>query len=239
MMLSQNEQKKRVGYESIDRLIERNIICDGAKVGLGTGSTAVHAVYRLGEHLKKGTVKDVKAVVTSMQTQIACEECDIPVYTLNSKAIDGVLDVSIDGADEIDPDNNLIKGGGAAHVLEKIVEYNSKVFVVIADASKLVQTVGTKFPLPVEVIGAARFPVQKRLEALGATCTVRTCAGKAGPIVTDNGNHILDCVWKNPVDPKAMEDTIKSITGVVEVGFFTKLKPIVFIVHPDGTIEER
>ena len=238
-MLSQDEQKKLVGYEAIDRLIERKIICNGAKVGLGTGSTAVHAVYRLGEHLKNGTVSDVKAVVTSMQTQIACEDCDIPVYTLNSKAIDGVLDVSIDGADEIDPDNNLIKGGGAAHVLEKIVEYNSKVFVVIADSSKLVDTLGTKFPLPVEVIGAARIPVQKKLEQMGAVCTLRSCAGKAGPIVTDNGNQILDCVWKNPVDPKVMEDTIKAITGVVEVGFFTKLKPIVLVVHPDGTIDER
>ncbi len=238
-MLTQDEQKKKVGYHAIDTLLERKIISDGTKIGLGTGSTAVHAVYRLGEHLKNGKIKDVKAVVTSMQTQIACEEVDIPVYTLNSKAIDGVLDVSIDGADEIDPDNNLIKGGGAAHVLEKIVEYNSKIFVVIADSSKLVENLGTKFPLPVEVIGAARIPVQKKLEAMNATCTLRTCAGKAGPIVTDNGNQILDCVWKEPVDPKTMEDSIKAITGVVEVGFFTKLKPIVFAVYPDGTIEER
>ena len=238
-MLTQDEHKKIVGYHAIDTLIDRNIICNDAKVGLGTGSTAIHAVYRLGEHIKNGKIKNIKAVVTSLQTQCACEDCDIPVYTLNSKAIDGILDVSIDGADEIDPENNLIKGGGAAHVLEKIVEYNSKVFVVIADSSKLVPHLGTKFPLPVEFIGAARLSVQKSLEKMGAVCKVRSCAGKAGPIITDNGNQILDCVWKSPVNPQKMEDTIKAITGVVEVGFFTKLKPIVFTVAPDGKITEQ
>ncbi len=236
--LSQSEQKKMVAYETIDRLIERGSIFSGVKIGLGTGSTAVHAVYRLAEHIKNGKIANVKAVATSFQTIIACEESDIPVYTLNSKEINAELDISIDGADEIDPNNNLIKGGGAAHVLEKIVEYNSKKLVIIADATKLVQTLGTNFPLPVEVIAESRLPVQRAMEKLGASCTIRECAGKAGPIISDNGNQILDCVWINPVNPAEMEDKINSITGVVENGFFTKNKPLVMIAYEDGTVKE-
>ncbi len=236
--LTQAEQKKLVAYEAIDRLIEKGLIFPGVKIGLGTGSTAVHAVYRLAEHIEKGTLSNVKAVATSFQTVIACEETDIPVYTLNSKEINAELDISIDGADEIDPYNNVIKGGGAAHVLEKIVEYNSKKLVIVADATKLVPSLGSKFPLPVEIIGAARVPVQKEMEKLGATCTVRTCDGKDGPVISDNGNQILDCVWKNPVNPSELEDTINAITGVVENGFFTKNKPLVMIAYEDGTVKE-
>ncbi len=236
--LSQTEQKKLVAYEAIDRLIEKGLIFSGVKIGLGTGSTAVHTVYRLAEHKKSGKLTNVKAVATSFQTIIACEETDIPVYTLNSKDINAELDVSIDGADEIDHNNNLIKGGGAAHVLEKIVEYNSKKLVIIADSTKLVSTLGTQFPLPVEVIAEARLPVQRALEKMGARCTIRECAGKAGPIITDNGNQILDCVWENPVNPSEMEDKINAITGVVENGFFTKNKPLVMVSYEDGTVKE-
>jgi len=243
--LSQAEQKKLVGYTAIDRLIEKELVFSGMKIGLGTGSTAIHAVKRLAERIQDGTLSGIKAVSTSFQTVIACEDCGIPVYTLNSREIAGSLDLSIDGADEIDPDNNLIKGGGAAHVQEKIVEYNSKKFIVIADKSKLVPHLGTKFPLPVEIIAAARIPVQKAMEKLGASCIVRTCDGKDGPIITDNGNQILDCTWEchadgtSPVNPVDMEDVINSITGVVENGFFTKNKPLVIIAYADGAIEER
>ncbi len=236
--VSQSEQKKIVAYEAIDRLIEKGFIFSGVKIGLGTGSTAVHAVYRLAEHIKSGKLTNVKAVATSFQTVIACEETGIPVYTLNSKEINAELDVSIDGADEIDPNNNLIKGGGAAHALEKIVEYNSKKLVIIADSTKLVPTLGTKFPLPIEVIAESRLPVQRAMEKMGATCTIRECAGKAGPIISDNGNQILDCVWQNPVNPIEMEDKINAITGVVENGFFTKNKPLVMIAYDDGSVKE-
>ncbi len=236
--ITQLEQKKLVAYEAIDKLIERGLIFSGVKIGLGTGSTAVHTVYRLAEHIKNGKITGVKAVATSFQTIIACEDSDIPVYTLNSKEINAELDISIDGADEIDPNNNLIKGGGAAHVLEKIVEYNSKKLVIIADSTKLVSTLGTKFPLPVEVIAEARVPVQRALEKMGASCTIRECAGKAGPIISDNGNQILDCVWQKPVNPVELEDKINAITGVVENGFFTKNKPLVMIAYEDGTVKE-
>ncbi|MGP1521948.1 MAG: ribose-5-phosphate isomerase RpiA [Treponema sp.] len=243
--LSQKEQKALVGKAVIDRLFERGLIKSGMKIGLGTGSTAIIAVERLASYIRDGKVSGVKAVATSFQTHIACEENGIPVYTLNSKEIAGKLDLSIDGADEIDPDNNLIKGGGAAHVQEKIVEYNTKRLVIIADESKLVPHLGTKFPLPVEIIPASRGPVVREMEKLGASCVLRSCAGKDGPIVTDNGNQILDCTWSalsdgsSPVNPAKMEDRVNKITGVVENGFFTKNKPLVFIAHADGTVEER
>lgn len=243
--LSQKEQKALVGNVVIDRLFERGLIKSGMKIGLGTGSTAIIAVERLASYIRDGKVSGIKAVATSFQTHIACEENGIPVYTLNSKEIAGKLDLSIDGADEIDPDNNLIKGGGAAHVQEKIVEYNTKRLVIIADESKLVPHLGTKFPLPVEIIPASRGPVVREIEKLGASCVLRSCAGKDGPIVTDNGNQILDCTWpalsdgSSPVNPAKMEDRVNKITGVVENGFFTKNKPLVFIAHADGTVEER
>ena len=243
--LAQKEQKALVGNAVIDRLFERGLIKSGMKIGLGTGSTAIIAVERLASYIRDGKVSGVKAVATSFQTHIACEENGIPVYTLNSKEIAGKLDLSIDGADEIDPDNNLIKGGGAAHVQEKIVEYNTKRLVIIADESKLVPHLGTKFPLPVEIIPASRGPVVREMEKLGASCVLRSCAGKDGPIVTDNGNQILDCTWpalsdgSSPVNPAKMEDRVNKITGVVENGFFTKNKPLVFIAHADGTVEER
>jgi len=243
--LSQKEQKALVGNVVIDRLFERGLIKSGMKIGLGTGSTAIIAVERLASYIRDGKVSGVKAVATSFQTHIACEENGIPVYTLNSKEIGSKLDLSIDGADEIDPDNNLIKGGGAAHVQEKIVEYNTKRLVIIADESKLVPHLGTKFPLPVEIIPASRGPVVREMEKLGASCVLRSCAGKDGPIVTDNGNQILDCTWSalsdgsSPVNPAKMEDRVNKITGVVENGFFTKNKPLVFIAHADGTVEER
>ena len=243
--LSQKEQKALVGNAVIDRLFERGLIKSGMKIGLGTGSTAIIAVERLASYIRDGKVSGIKAVATSFQTHIACEENGIPVYTLNSKEIAGKLDLSIDGADEIDPDNNLIKGGGAAHVQEKIVEYNTKRLVIIADESKLVPHLGTKFPLPVEIIPASRGPVVREMEKLGAFCVLRSCAGKDGPIVTDNGNQIMDCTWSalsdgsSPVNPAKMEDRVNKITGVVENGFFTKNKPLVFIAHADGTVEER
>ena len=234
--LSQSEQKTLVANFAIDTLIERKKIFSGMKIGLGTGSTAMPAVRRLAERIADGTLKDIKAVVTSFQTQLACEEFGIPVYSLNDKAIGGRLDLAIDGADEIAPDKAVIKGGGAALLREKIVEYNAKTFVVIGDSSKAVKTLGTKFPLPVEIIADARVPVQKALEKLGAKCVLREGVRKAGPVITDNGNQILDVLWEKPVDPKAMEKKLNEIVGVVENGFFTKNRPIVFVAQEDGRV---
>ena len=237
--MTQSEQKVLVANTAIDTLIKEGKIFSGMKIGLGTGSTAMPAVKRLAEHINSGELKDIKAVVTSFQTQNACQDYGIPVYSLNDRIINGELDLAIDGADEVDPQCNCIKGGGAAHVREKLVEYNSKIFVVISDSSKSVETIGTKFPVPVEIIGEARIPVTNALNKMGAKCVLREGVKKCGPVITDNGNQILDCTWESPINVPEMEDKINGIAGVVECGLFTKNKPIVFIAKEDGSVERR
>lgn len=244
LTISQNEQKELVGKVAIDTLIEKKLIFSGMKIGLGTGSTAMHAIKRLGEKLSDGTLSNIKAVSTSFQTTILCEQLGIPVFSMNGNLIHGQLDLAIDGADEIDNYDNLIKGGGAALLQEKIIAYNSKIYVIIADESKTTQTLGIKFPLPVEIIPEARIAVVQKIEQLGATCKLREGVRKCGPVITDNGNQIIDCLWqsdngKSPIDPKVFEDKINAITGVVETGFFTKNKPIIFVTHSDGQTEIR
>ncbi len=239
MALTQSEQKVLAASTAIDTLIGQKKIFSGMKIGLGTGSTALPAVKRLAERIADGTLSDIKAVVTSFQTENYCKDLGIPVYTLNDREIEGELDLAIDGADEITPENHLIKGGGAAHLLEKIVEYNSKELVIVADESKSVAHVGTKFPLPVEIVPGARKAVEKALAKLGAKCVLREGVRKCGPVITDNGNQILDCTWEKPVNPVEMEEKIDGITGVVEVGFFTKIRPTAFIAHADGSVEIR
>lgn len=226
--MTQSEQKELVASTAVDTLINEGKIFSGMKIGLGTGSTAIPAVKHLAKRINDGTLKDIKAVVTSFGTQNLCEELNIPVYSMNDKVIGGHLDLAIDGADEVDPDNNVIKGGGAALLREKIVAYNSTLFVVVADSTKIVDSLGTKFPLPVEIVGEARVPVEKALNYIGAECVLREGVRKCGPVITDNGNQILDILWKSPVNPAEMEDKINSIVGVVENGFFTKNKPVVF-----------
>ena len=237
--LSQAEQKKLVGAYAVDKLLEEGLIFSGMKIGLGTGSTAMPAVERLAHHLHSGTIKDIKAVATSFQTTIACEQLGIPVYSMNATVIGGQLDLAIDGADEISPENHLIKGGGAALLLEKIVAYNAKQFVVVADSSKDVPHLGTGFALPVEIIAEARSSLVRQMEELGAQCSLREGVRKAGPVVTDNGNLILDLLWKEPVDAASLEDRIKGLVGVVEVGFFTKNKPRCYIARKDGSVTVR
>jgi ribose 5-phosphate isomerase A len=237
--LSQNEQKKLAATTAVDTLVTDGKIFSGMKIGLGTGSTAMPAVERLSEYIRDGRIKNIKAVVTSFQTANACQDLGIPVYSINDRIIGGHLDLSIDGADEIDPGSNLIKGGGAALLREKVVAYNSDCFIIVADSSKSVPTLGTGFPLPVEIIGEARIPVITALEKLGALCSLREAVRKCGPVITDNGNQILDCLWQIPVNPAEMENTINVIPGVVEVGFFTKNHPVVFIAKPDGAVEQR
>lgn len=239
MSLSQSEQKVLAARTAVETLVGKGLIHSGMKIGLGTGSTALPAVKRLSEYIADGTLKDVKAVATSFQTENACIDWGIPVYSFKDRAINGELDLAIDGADEIDTECNCIKGGGAALLREKIVAYNSKKFVIVADSSKAVKTLGTKFALPVEIIAEAYVPVKKALEKLGAKVVIREGVRKCGPVITDNGNQIVDCLWEKPVDPVEMEKVIDDITGVVEVGFFTQNKPAAFIAKEDGTVEVR
>lgn len=238
-MLNQDEQKILVATTAIDTLIAEKKIFSGMKIGLGTGSTALPAVKRLAERIADGTLTDIEAVPTSFQTANYCQDLDIPVYSLNHRSIGGHLDLTIDGADAIDPQNNLIKGGGAALLREKIVAYNSTNYAIVADGSKIVPNLGTKFPLPVEIIAEARQSIITALERMGASCTLREGVRKCGPVITDCGNQILDCLWQFPVDPEKMEDAINGIPGVVETGFFTKHRPVVFYSTQDGNVEIR
>ncbi|HNY16588.1 MAG TPA: ribose-5-phosphate isomerase RpiA [Treponemataceae bacterium] len=243
--LTQADQKILAARHAIDDLIKEGLIHSGMRIGLGTGSTAMPAVTRLAERISDGTLKGIRAVATSFQTTIACEELGIPVYSMNAREIGGALELAIDGADEISPEKKLIKGGGAALLLEKIVAYNAERFVIVADETKAVAHLGTKFALPVEVIPEARTSVTAAIERLGAKVAIRHGIRKAGPVITDNGNIILDCLWqptpdgKSPVDPEKAEDALNGIVGVVENGFFAKKEPIVYVARANGSVEKR
>jgi len=226
--------KEAAGRAVVDALVK-----SGMKLGLGTGSTAIHAVRRVGELLAQGTLKDISAFATSFQTGMECEKLGIPVYNLNSRELAGGFDLTIDGADEVDPQNYLIKGGGGALLKEKLAAYYSSSFAVIVHESKLKESLGTDFPVPIEVIPEAMVQTTRTLEKLGATVILREALRKAGPVITEHGNIILDIRFSSPVDPVIMETELNKIPGVVENGFFTGNPPVVYIAHPDGTIKTR
>jgi ribose 5-phosphate isomerase A len=237
--MNQNETKELVGRAAVDALVK-----SGMKLGLGTGSTALPAIRRVGELLAEGKLVNILAVPTSFQTVIECENLGIPLFTLNSKEIGGKLDLTIDGADEVDPQNRCVKGGGGALLPEKIAAYASSSYALVVDESKLVENLGLSFAVPIEVVGEARIPVTMALKKLGAEVKLREALRKAGPVVTDHGNIILDIRFASPVDPVAFEKELNLIPGVVENGFFTgagkyPFKPLVFIGHSDGTVETR
>ena len=254
--MDKNAIKEMVGREAVEALVK-----SGMKLGLGTGSTAIPAVRHIGALLAEGKLKNILAVPTSFQTSIECEKWGIPLFSLNSKEIGGSLDLTIDGADEADPENRLIKGGGGALLLEKIVAYSSASYAIVVDESKIVERLGFAFPVPVELIPEARVPVSRALEKLGVELTLREAVRKAGPVITDHGNLILDIRFREArfgkaIDPAAMELEINRIPGVVENGFFTGpsllaspadrtenagrlFRPVVFIGHADGRVEKR
>ncbi len=232
--MDQKEMKELVGRTAVEALVK-----SGMKLGLGTGSTAMPAVRHLGALMKEGRIRDIKAVPTSFQTVIECEKWGIPLFTLNSAEIGGELDLTIDGADEIDRNNCCTKGGGGALLVEKIVAYNSKRFAVVADETKVVSDLGLAFAVPIEVVPEARVPVARELEKLGAEVFLREALRKAGPVITEHANLLLDIRFKSPIDPAALEAEIARIPGVVETGFFTRNRPIVFIGRASGEVEVR
>ena len=239
MDMEKSKVKEMLGREAVDVLVK-----PGMKLGLGTGSTAIFAVRHLAYLLSTGKLKDILVVPTSFQTSIECEKLGIPLFSLNSREIGGTLDLTIDGADEVDRQNRLIKGGGGALLPEKIVAYCSASYAIVADESKLVESLGLAFPVPVEILPLARVPIIQALEKLGADVTLREAQRKAGPVITDQGNMLLDIRFKEIVDPMAMEARINSIPGVIENGFFTgpldnPLRPVIFIGRRDGTVEQR
>ena len=226
--------KVAAGKAAVDELVK-----SGMKLGLGTGSTAIHAVRRVGELIAQGALRDICAFATSFQTEIECEKLNIPFFTLNSRELCSGLDLTIDGADEVDPKNRLIKGGGGAHLIEKLAAYASAEYAIIVDESKLTESLGGGFPVPVEVVPEARMQVTKSLDKLGADVILREALRKAGPVITEHGNLILDIRFKVPIDPSLMETELNQIPGVVENGFFTRKPPYVFIARSNGTVEKR
>ena len=226
--------KEAAAKAAVDALVK-----SGMKLGLGTGSTAIHAVRRVGELIKQGTLKDICAFATSFQTELECERLGVPLYSLNTRELNAGLDLTIDGADEVDPKHNLIKGGGGALLIEKIAAYASEKFAIVVDETKLVEQLGHKFPLPVEVLPKARMPVYRALEKLGASVVIREGLNKIGPVITENGNLIMDILFNNKINPAALEVELNMIPGVIENGLFTRKHPNIYIARSDGLIEVR
>jgi ribose 5-phosphate isomerase A len=205
-------------------------IQDGMIIGLGTGSTAAYAIKKIGARVA-GENLQIRAIATSQRSEDLARELNIPIVSFEE--IDRI-DLTIDGADEVDEQLNLIKGGGGALLREKVVATNSKQLFIIVDETKLVKHLG-KFPLPVEVVPFALTVVRRQLEQLGCTASLRMEDGK--PYVTDNSNYILDCSFGEINLPAQLHDAIKSITGVVDNGLFIQLAKTVIAGYDDGSIQ--
>ena len=216
------DAKQRAGFKAAE-LVE-----DGMRVGLGTGTTAQWLVERLGERAREGL--RVRCVPTSRRTEEQARRLGIPLFTLGEL---GELDIAIDGADEIGPDLALIKGGGGALLREKLVAAAARRFVVIADKSKRVETLG-RFPLPVEVVQFGWETAARRVSGVVNVEPVLRRNPDGEPFVTDNGNYILDCRCGAIHDPARLERELKSLTGVVESGLFVNMADLAVLADEEG-----
>ncbi|RLF85312.1 ribose 5-phosphate isomerase A [Thermococci archaeon] len=219
------ELKRMVAKEAL------NYIDDDMIIGLGTGSTTAYFIQMLGKKLMTGELEDVYAIPTSHQSRLLALESGVPVVSLDE--VDAI-DLAIDGADEVDPHLNLIKGRGAALTMEKIIEYRAGAFIVLVDESKLVEYLGQKMPVPIEVIPAAWRAIKEELEVFNATAELRMGVKKDGPVITDNGNFILDAKFERIEDPLDMEIELNNIPGVVENGIFADIADIVLVGTREG-----
>ncbi|WP_269603344.1 ribose-5-phosphate isomerase RpiA [Prochlorococcus marinus] len=217
----QNQMKQAVAQAAVDQ------IQNGMILGLGSGSTAALMIEALALKIKSGEIKDIVGVTTSFQGEVLASELGIPLKSLSSVS---EIDLAIDGADEVDPKFQLIKGGGACHVQEKLVAALAKKFIVVVDSTKIVQKLNLEFKLPVEVLPSAWKQVRKTLINLGGEGDLRMAQKKAGPIVTDQGNLILDLTFSNGIDqPELLESQINNIPGVLENGLFVNLTDEVLV----------
>ena len=224
----QNQMKKAVAQAAVDQ------IQNGMILGLGSGSTAALMIEALAVKIKSGEIKDIVGVTTSFQGEVLASELGIPLKSLSSVS---EIDLAIDGADEVDPKFQLIKGGGACHVQEKLVAALAKKFIVVVDSTKIVEKLNLDFKLPVEVLPSAWKQVQNTLINLGGEGDLRMAQKKAGPIVTDQGNLILDLTFRNGIDqPELLESQINNIPGVLENGLFVNLTDEVLVGKVENDI---
>lgn len=215
-------KKKYAGYAAAE------LIKDGNVVGLGTGSTTHYLIERLGQRIKEEKL-DILGIPTSYQTFLLAKNAGIKITTLQEHSIH----IAVDGADEVDKDLNLIKGGGAAHTLEKIVDESAQRFVVIVDDAKIVQKLGN-FPVPLEVIPHASRTVEDHVKSIEGIPALRMATRKNGPVITDNGNFVIDVKFGEIDDPSYLEKELNNIPGVVENGIFSGIVDEVLVGTSDG-----
>ena len=207
--------KKAVAEAAVNEVTSNMI------VGLGSGSTAAIMIKTLANKIKTGELNQIRGVPTSFQSEVLALELGIPLIDLVSVP---QIDLAIDGADEVNPDYQLIKGGGACHVREKLVASKANKLLIVVDQTKLVENLNKVFPLPVEVLPSAWKQVKDVIEKMDAKCKLRMAEKKAGPIVTDEGNLILDVLFNGGINnPKEIELQINNIPGVLENGLFVDL----------------
>ncbi|GIO24815.1 ribose-5-phosphate isomerase RpiA [Oceanobacillus sp. J11TS1] len=220
-MNTQDQLKKAVGEKAA------SLVKDGMKVGIGSGSTVYWLVRALGERIQKEGIH-IEGIPSSIQTEEWAKEFGVP---LTDFATTKELDVTIDGSDEVDPDFQLIKGGGAALFREKIIAQAAKELIIIVDQSKLVEQLGA-YALPVEILPFAWERTAYEIEKLGCVPALRLKEGK--PLVTDNGNYIVDCPFEKIKDPAELDQKLQKIVGVVETGLFINMATSVIIGSPEG-----
>ena len=222
--MEREDLKKQAGEKAVE------YIDDGMIVGLGTGSTVEYTIRKLGKLVRDGL--KIKGIPTSVHTQRVAKKEKIPLTTLEENP---AIDLTIDGADEVDPDLNLIKGGGGALVREKIIAFNSKKVIIVIDDSKIVKALGIDFPLPVEVVRFGWTSTKKTLEEIGCNVELRRVMENE-PYITDNSNYILDCEFDRIAEPAKLEIDINNIPGVVENGLFIGLVNQVIVGGKQGIL---
>ena len=210
-----------------------NEVKSGMILGLGSGSTAALMIKSLAKEIRSGKLQNIRGVATSFQSEVLAMELDIPLIDLASVS---QIDLAIDGADEVDPGFQLIKGGGACHVREKLVASKANKLLIVVDESKIVQKLNKVFPLPVEVLPNAWKQVKDIISDMRGKSRLRMATKKAGPVVTDQGNLILDVLFDDGiVNPKDVEMNLNNVPGVLENGLFVDLTDEVLV----GKIENN
>ncbi len=223
----ETEKKKEAALAAV-----RDYVTSGMTIGLGTGRTAIFAIEEIGRLVRdEGFV--IRGVPTSLQSEASAREAGISMVP-----IEGKIDLAIDGADEVDANLNLVKGGGGALTREKIVDSRAEKFIVVVDDSKISKTGRLSLPVPIEVIEfSAKAVISDLIRKLGAKPAIRMSRKEAGPWTTDNGNIIVDADFGEIADPESLERKLDGIPGIVENGLFTRMTEAVY-VGTDGEVRK-